>query len=51
MNEYVFVLTDPKGSTDYRVINAVDFKSAVIVFLSDDSCDDLLIEKVYSRLC
>lgn len=49
MNEYLFVLSNDKGSTDYRVINAVTYRSALSIYKQDKSCDDLSIEKVYVR--
>lgn len=49
MNEYLFVLHDVYGSTDYRVINADTFRSAVSIHKQDKSCADLSIEKVYVR--
>lgn len=49
MNEFLFVLSDGKGSTDYRVINAVTYRSAVRIYEQEKSCVDLSIEKVYVR--
>ena len=49
MNEYLFVLTDGRHNTSWRVIRADDYQDALCIFLDDEECSGLLIDKVYVR--
>lgn len=49
MNEFLFLLTDGRVNTSWRVIRADDYQDAYAIFMEDKECDGLLIEKVYVR--
>lgn len=49
MNEYLFLLTDGKDNTSWRVIRADNYQDAFTIFIEDEECDGFLIEKVYVR--
>lgn len=50
MREYLLVLNDGTGNTNWRVIRADNYHNALCIFLDDEECDGFLLEKVYVRL-
>ena len=50
MIEYLFVLTDGRDNTTWRVVRADNYTDAFAILMEDEECDGLLIEKVFKRL-
>lgn len=49
MNEYLFVLTDGRDNSSWRVIRADNYHDAFDIIIDDSECYGFLIEKVYVR--
>lgn len=49
MNEYLFVLSDSHGGSNWRIYRADSYEDAQLLFIDDKDTEGYFIDKVYVR--